>query len=277
MNTVIETRAFRIPFGLDRYLALVTISARSNFAYLGEVFGRQLFLAAILYILLRLWKATYSHCGVEQMAEISLPQMLWYLTIAEAIILSSSPISAIVDEEVRNGSLAIQLIRPMSYPIYRLVLYLGERYVRLMANLAMGTIICFVLVGQIPIGAINILALIITLPLALTLDFLGNFLVGLGAFWLENTNGILIIYSKFVMLLGGVFLPLDLLPAPYADIAKSLPFACIVHAPARQFIHPVYQELLYCLILQIIWTMILSLIVWRVYKLALKRIAANGG
>ncbi len=262
---------------LSRCAALAKISARSNFAYLGEVFSRQLFLAAILYIFLQLWKITYTHCGVEQMAGLSLSQMLWYLTVAEAIVLSGSPVSSTIDEEVRNGTLAIQLIRPMSYPVYKLALYLGERCIRLIANLTMGAILCFVLVKEIPITAAGLFALVMILPLSLVLDFLGNFLVGLGAFWLENTNGIFFIYTKLLMILGGMLIPLDLLPQPYANIAKALPFASIIYLPARQFVRPVYSEIIPSLSLQIIWVGIFSLIVWQVYRLALKRIASNGG
>jgi ABC-2 type transport system permease protein len=262
---------------IERFLALAGISARSNFAYFGEVFSRQLFLAAILYIFLRLWKLTYSQCGVERMADLSLPQMLWYLAITEAIVLSSSPVNSIVDEDVRTGSLAVQLTRPMSYPMYKLALYMGERCTRLAANLIMGALICLILVGEIPITFDGVIYLILALPLSLVLDFLGNFLVGLGAFWLESTAGIMIIYSKLTLLLGGVLIPLDLFPAPYANIIKALPFAGMIYGPARQFVHPVQNELLSALTLQSIWTIVLSIIVWQVYGLALKRIAANGG
>jgi len=260
---------------LESYLALAFISARSNFAYVGEVISRQLFLAAILYIFLRLWKLTYAHCGAEQMAGLSLPQMLWYLGISEAIFISGSPISATVDEDIRTGALAVQLVRPMPYPIYKLALYMGERYIKLIANFVMAALLCLLLVGEIPITSNGIIALAITLPLCLVLDFLGNFLVGLAAFWLENTSGISFIYSKLVLLLGGVIIPLDLLP--FANIVKVLPFASMIYGPARQFVRPIYSEFIQILILQSIWVIIFSLIVWQVYRLALKRIAANGG
>ncbi len=266
-----------IGHNLKKYLALASISARSNIAYLAEVFSRQLFLAVILYIFLRLWKATYTHCGVEQMAGLSLSQMLWYLTATEAIILSGPQVSNAIDEDVRTGALAMQLIRPTPYPLYRMALYLGERYVRLIANFIIGSIICLLLVREVPIVPAGILALIIDLPLSIMIDFLGNFLVGLGAFWLENTSGILFIYSRLAMVLGGMLIPLDLLPAPYANFAKSLPFASMIYGPARQFVHPCFSELIQFLALQISWILVFSFIVWQVYKLALKRVAANGG
>ena len=97
------------------------------------------------------------------------------------------------------------------------------------------------------------------------------------AFWLENTSGALFIYSRLTMVLGGMLIPLDLLPKPYAELAKVLPFASMVYGPARQLVHPCYTELVHSLLLQIAWIIFFSFIVWQVYNLALKRIAANGG
>ncbi len=261
----------------QKYIAPALISARSNFAYLAEIIGRQLFLAVVLYILLCLWKMTYAHSGVKVMAGLTLSQMLWYITATEAIILSGSPISSIIDEEVRTGSLALQLVRPVSYPLYKLSLYLGERAVKLLANFAIGALLCFLLVKELPITPSGVLALLLALPLAITLDFLGNFLVGLGAFWLESTSGIWFIYTKLAMILGGMLLPLDLLPAPFNNIAKASPFAGMLYAPARQFVHPCKTELFQCLILQLVWIIILSCVVYQVYRTAINRVGANGG
>ena len=44
---------------------------------------------------------------------------------------------------------------------------------------------------------------LLVLPMAFILDFLGALLVGLCAFWLESTQGIALIYSRLMMLLGG--------------------------------------------------------------------------
>jgi ABC-2 type transport system permease protein len=77
-----------------------------------------------------------------------------------------------------------------------------------------------------------------TLPLAFMLDFLGNFLIGLAAFWLEDTTGLLLIYSRVTMILGGMLIPLELFPARLQPILRALPFAGIVYGPARMFVHP---------------------------------------
>ncbi len=117
--------------GLRKYAWIGLTSARSNLAYLGEVATRVIFLGVILYIFLQLWRATYAQTGATQLGGLTLAQMLWYLAMTESIILSGPRVAQEVDQDVRTGALSIQLIRPLSYPLYRLWNTLGERLTRL--------------------------------------------------------------------------------------------------------------------------------------------------
>ena len=105
---------------------------------------------------------------------------------------------------MRTGALAVQLIRPLSYPLYRLWTTLGERLVRFLLNIVVGAAIAFLFVGPIPLSLAGLCLFIPALLLAFILDFLGHFLVGLGAFWLEDTSGLMLIYSRVTMILGGM-------------------------------------------------------------------------
>jgi hypothetical protein len=66
----------------------------------------------------------------------------------------------------------------------------------------------------------------------------GFLIIGLTAFWLEDTVGITLIYSRMTMILGGMLLPLELFPPVFKTALKMLPFGYIVSGPARLFVHP---------------------------------------
>src|SRR4029079_1636901 len=133
-----------------KYSWLGLIAARSNLAYLGEVATRTLFLAVILYIFLELWRVTYGETGTATLGGLTLAQMLWYLAMTEAITLSTPRVAQEVDQDVRTGALAVQLIRRLEYPLARLWATLGERVVRFGLNAAVGSAIALAFVG--PIG-----------------------------------------------------------------------------------------------------------------------------
>lgn len=262
---------------ITKYIWIGWTSARSNLAYLAEVASRGVFLFVILYIFLQLWRVTYAETNAQELGNLSLTQMLWYLGITESIVLSAPTIAQEVDEDVRTGALAVQLIRPLSYPLYRLWTTLGERVVRFGLNVTVSIVIALLFVGLIPLSLPGIFLFLLSLPLAFVLDFLATFLVGLAAFWLENTTGLMLIYSRITMILGGMLIPLDLFPEQWQPLLKNLPFASIVYGPARLFVQPDLTFAGELLLRQAVAMGVLSLLVAWVYSTAVKRIHANGG
>lgn len=260
-----------------KYLWIGWTAARSNLAYITEVASRAVFLFVILFIFLQLWRVTYTETNTQQLGDLTLAQMLWYLGITESIVLSAPTVAQEVDEDVRTGALAVQLIRPLSYPLYRLWTSLGDRTVRFGLNLTVSMALALLFVGFIPLNLPGIFLFLLSLPLAFVLDFLATFLVGLGAFWLENTTGLLLIYSRITMILGGMLIPLDLFPEQWQPILRNLPFASIIYGPARLFVQPDLDFAWKLLLRQAIAIGALSLLVAWVYNTAVKRIHANGG
>ncbi|HEY9776535.1 MAG TPA: ABC-2 family transporter protein [Planktothrix sp.] len=262
---------------LRKYWWIALTSARSNLAYRGDIVGRLLFLAVILYVFLRLWQTTYGQTGASRLGGLSLAQMLWYLTMTEAVVLSAPRVSHAIDEDVRTGALAVQLLRPMSYGLYRLAATFGERFVRYAINLAAGALVALLLVGPAPSLGFGLLALAAALPLAFLLDFLGNFWIGLGAFWLEDTNGIFLLYSRLVMIAGGVMIPIELYPSAVQPLLRWLPFSNIASGPARIFVDPSATQLASLLVHQLVGASILAVCVTVTYRFALRRVFVNGG
>jgi ABC-2 type transport system permease protein len=263
--------------GLRKYAWIGLTSARSNLAYLGEVATRVIFLGVILYIFLQLWRATYAQTGATQLGGLTLTQMLWYLAMTESIILSGPRVAQEVDQDVRTGALSIQLIRPLSYPLYRLWNTLGERITRFVINALVGATIALLFVGPIPLSLAGLALFVPTLLLAFVLDFLGHFLIGLAAFWLEDTSGLMLIYTRVTMILGGMLLPIELFPDSWQPLIKALPFASIVYGPARMFIHPDLAYLGELVLRQGVAILLFAVAVALVYRVALRRIHSHGG
>jgi ABC-2 type transport system permease protein len=260
-----------------KYLSIAAMSSRSSLAYLSEVGGRAIFLSIVIYIFLQLWRVTYAQTGCSRLAGLSLTQMLWYLMLTESIILSSQRVSFLVDEDVRTGALAVQLVRPVSYPLYRLAVSSGEKIVHFLLNLSVGSLIVFLLVGPMPFSFSAALFTALSLPLAFTLDFLGSFLIGTFAFWLEDTSGLFLIYSRTRMILGGMLIPVDLFPDMLKPLVNAMPFKSMVYGPAKMFVQPNWHDFSQIILQQFYALLFFALAVAILFNIALKRINANGG
>ncbi|MBK7749833.1 MAG: ABC-2 family transporter protein [Candidatus Obscuribacter sp.] len=262
---------------LKQIWAVTKVSARSNLAYPGEVLGRTVFMAVILYIFLKLWQATYSQSGATRLGDMTLAQMLWYLTITESIYMSAPRLTRQVDEDVRTGTLAVRLIKPMSYPLYCISFCLGERSVRFVFNLLIGAVITFCLVGAVPVSPFSLAMLAVACLFGFILDAFGQLIVGLGAFWLEDTSGLFLIYTRLVMIFGGMLIPLELFPHWLKEIVVFTPFPYLVYGPVHLFLHPSLTEFVVLLKSQLICILALGLVAAFVYGQAKARICAHGG
>jgi ABC-2 type transport system permease protein len=260
-----------------KYAWVGLTAARSNLAYPGEVAARTLFLAVILFIFLQLWRVTYAETGAERLGGLTLVEMLWYLAMTECIALSTPRVAWEVDQDVRTGALAVQLIRPLSYPLYRLSVSLGERAVRYAMSAVVASLVALAFVGPIGVSATGLALFVTALPLAFVLDFLAYLLIGLGAFWLEDTTGLALIYSRVTMILGGMLLPLELFPDALHTAARLLPFSLVMYGPARLFVRPDVAFMAELLLKQAVFILVLAGAVVLVHRAAMRRLFTNGG
>jgi len=260
-----------------KYAWIGYTAARSELTYRAANLSRILFLATVLFVFMRLWSVVYAGLGAEQLGGLTQTQMLWYLVATESILMSMPRLWYEVDQDVRTGALAVQLVRPLSYAGTHFGRSMGERTVRFTINIAVGSVIAMLLTGPIAFSISGLAMFILVLPMAFVLDFLGALLVGLCAFWLESTQGIALIYSRLMMLLGGLLLPLDVYPDSVQPFLRALPFAAILHAPGRMLVSPSASLFFQCLALQAVCLAVYGAGAFALHSYALRRLFVNGG
>lgn len=273
--------ALRRPRGaaaaLAKYGAVFETSLRNQLAYAGEAAVRGIFLALILFVFLQLWRATYAAEQTARIAGLTMAQMIWYLAVTESIIISRPSLNSVVDNDVRTGDIAYTLIRPLGYAAYHLANYLGERVFRFVTTLAIGCALALLYVGPVPLSAANAVAALLTLALAVLVDFLLSFGIGLLAFWMEDTSSVFLIYSRVLMLLGGMMLPLDVFPGTFGRIVRALPFGGLVYGPARVAIGAEGFSIAGLLAQQIVTLGACAFLVGAIYRAGIRRVNVNGG
>jgi ABC-2 type transport system permease protein len=262
---------------IRKYWVIARISARSNFAYAGEVGSRLFFLGVILFIFMCLWKDVYHNARVTLFGAYTLADVVWYLALAESIVMSAPRLTPQVDEDVRTGTIAVQLVRPLSYPLYVLASNLGEQVVRFTVTAFAAVVIALLLASPPTRWPLGVLFTVLALPGAFVLNLLGYFLIGLAAFWLEDTSGMTLIYARLTAIFGGMQLPPDVFPWGITGILKALPFGCMVSGPARQLVHPDALALCGLITQQMMWIVVFGAAVATVYSKAVHRITVQGG
>lgn len=269
--------ARRLWLSMRKYWAVMRVSIASNLAYVYEVVFRALSLLIIVFILSQLWKTTFSLRGSHTLSGFSMTDMIWYLVAAETFALSAPPLTDRIDQEVRSGQLAYLLGRPCSYVLYHFAQYAGERFVRLVMNAAVGAMLALVIAGVPHLSWMGLLAWPLALFLALCIDFVVYFAIGLLAFWTENTHAFSFIYSRLTLVLGGVLAPIEIFPQPIQAIARALPFSAILYGPARTLVHFTSTAFFALLMQQLTMLMAGSLLLALLYLVVMQYVNINGG
>jgi ABC-2 type transport system permease protein len=265
------------PARLGKYGAVLRMSIANNIAYAGEVVLRSFFLVVLVYVFLQLWHVTYGVLNAPTIGGYNIGQMIWYFAFAEAIILSAPRLAQRIDQEVKSGDLAYRLNKPYSYILYLAAEYTGERLVRFVLNLAITIGLCLVLVGPIPFTAGGLAGTALLVAGAWAIDFLALCTLGLLAFWVEDSYAFILIYSRFLLLLGGTMLPLNIFPDWARQIVEWLPFGFIVYGPARTFVSFDSMAFWDMLLKQSITIVIMGALVSLVFRRGARQVNINGG
>ena len=259
-----------------KYWAIFRTQLVNSLAYPMDLLGRSLLIVLFMWIFMNLWRVTYGATGARSIAGLSLADTMWYLMMAEAVMLSKRDLSETISEQVKDGSVAYLLNKPFNFILYHFSAGLGDSVLAFGGNLIIGSAVVWLMVGPPP-GITGWIFAGAAVALSWLLDFCFSALIGLSAFVVEEINAFRWIYQKFLLLLGGVLIPLDFFPAWLQTISLNLPFAWIIYGPARLFVDPSLARLGQVFLQQCIWLAIIGGTVWVIYRRAVARLVINGG
>jgi ABC-2 type transport system permease protein len=262
---------------IAKYLEMFKITLLTSLTYFHELVGRQVFLLFIMYVFVQLWRTTYRGEGSTTIAGFTMPQMIWYLTISESIVMGMARTGAEIDTEVKSGSLAYSLTKPYDYQLFHYARYMGDSLVKFFSSLIVAGAVSWALVGSPPFSAGSFAAGLVAAFLGFTMDFWIQMSLGLTAFWVEDTWAFRFFYSRVTMLLGGMMLPLDVFPEWLRKIAGSLPVASMVYGPVKSFVRFDATEWALLLGRQALWIAVLCLVARSIYGTGVKRVNVQGG
>ncbi|SFS84349.1 ABC-2 family transporter protein [Paenibacillus sp. BC26] len=256
--------------------AVAQITMRQQMAYKTDFIMRASFLLLILFVFVQLWSAAYDGDSTRVINGYTLKQIIWYLVFTEAITMGVPALCTAIENEVKSGDIAIRLIRPISYVGYQYAAYLSEAVFRFFVHLAVGSLIAWTFVGppNFGLGWAGLLSLTLG---ALTIAFLLNMVVALCAFWVEETRGMEFVLHKLQFTVGGMLLPLDLMPEWLQRICSWLPFQAMLYFPARTAVNYGSVSLLQQIAIQAAWIAVLACFTIMMYRRGVAKLHVNGG
>jgi len=267
---------------LRAYAGVTRVVSRTLFVYRSNFIVNAFGLLMQVYLLRVVWAAVFPPSGhtVSGGHVITLGSQIAYSTLATVQFSLFSPWQvSMVPQRVRDGTIAIDLARPISFNSQMLAWQLGSTLGN--APFALLALPFAVLVGgaQLPASAGAGLEYAVSLVLGYLLAVLLGALMGMVAFWTLEIQGILLIYLMISRFLAGALVPLWFMPGWLRDIAQWLPFQGTTYTPVAVYLGQLggTRAVLAAIAAQAVWVVALSLLLWVVCRRALRRVTVQGG
>jgi ABC-2 type transport system permease protein len=190
------------------------------------------FYAIVASVVATLWRAAAA-TGGGAVAGYDARALTWYIITSEAAIVALNiRLIEVIGDDIGSGAVAVELLRPPEILGVRMATELGRCLPRLVACAGLGAVLATITVGGPPRPAAYLLALP-SLVLAVSANLAAQHAFAGAAFWIRDARSTWFLYQKLVFVLGGMLLPLQVLPSWLQHVALSLPFMAMAYAPAR--------------------------------------------
>lgn len=262
---------------MKMYLMFGVKSFTNQLSYRSEVWLRLLGTFVTILIQTEIWKAVIGNGSVNG---VTIQQMITYSvlnTVTLSLLLNK--VSGKVDNSLKTGSIASELIKPISYPFYLLADGLGSSLYQFVFTVIPSLLISWLAFGLIiPPSLFHFFGFLIAIFIALFVSFLLGYLISLIAFWLMNHFALSWMMGGLITIFSGSFLPMWFFPDSWRSIANILPFQYLGYVPAAVYIGNISdQEVIKLLLQGVLWIVILICMNKWLWNRAVKRLVVQGG
>ncbi len=245
-------------------------------SFLIMVIGNILYLTVTYF----LWKAIYASVDTDVVNGMTFTDTLIYLVLATALCgFLEMYLVWDIGRSIQSGKIVLDLLKPMPYRRYLFWSYSGSFVTQFFFTFLPTFIIVSVVThGAIPLG-INLLWFVLSVVLAIVINYSIDFIIGTVCLYTESIWGINIMKQVVVLLLSGATIPLAFFPDRLRTVVSYLPFQAIYNSPLSLLLnaHPDMQTVCTTLGLQAFWAIALTCISAAFWNRSLRQITVNGG
>jgi ABC-type uncharacterized transport system permease subunit len=267
----------RLWINVPAYLQLATLWPQMALTYRVELVFRVLGILLKIYLLKVIWTAVYAGRGVVD--GIELTELIAFITLAQFQVWVMFPLIAdYIQERVHEGTIALDLARPVPFLGQLLALQLGGT-ASYLPFVLLAVPLAFVLGGFVPPASWSAgLLYLLSLGLGYLVSVLLSMLLGLISFWTVQTWGAIEIYSYTNQFFTGALVPLWFFPPWLRQVANLLPFQAQTFIPLSIYVGQVpAHDIPPVLGIQVGWVVVLFALAWFVWQRAMRRVIIQGG
>lgn len=266
---------------LHKYRHVFAVGLQSNLVYRWNFAVRGLFSLFHLVVVFTLWGAAFA--GQETVGGFDLRQTLTYFVIMLPMqfMIGAFNEDYQISEEIRNGLINQFLLKPVNYYAYRFTIFVSARLISgLLILLPIALALPFI-GDSLALPADWQWRLALGLPamlLSALIQFTIAYCFGMLTFWFLEIQSFIILSMAIEVLLGGQMFPLDLMPSWLFALSQYLPYYYMMYFPVAIFTGRLgADQVIASLPVQLAWVVILLGFAQFLWVRGLRRHTAVGG
>ncbi len=273
---------------MKKYIPFFKAGMMEELAYRAGLFAWMLITVLQLLCVAFLWTAVYNSSSSPVINGFTFNEMIVYFVFTNifAFMCLGTETLHDINSEIKDGTIAISLIKPISYRIRFLFRALGNSAMRIII-MGIPTIVIsmivfikmkFLIISSYPVFILHIALFIISMILAIAIYDTIDYICGICCFYTTAAWGLNFSKNVLVNFFSGVLLPLSFFPGNLGKVAEMLPFAGLSQNPIYILVMRVDAEAAAFIILKgVIWFIILNLAAKLLFIKASKKITVQGG
>ncbi|PMC33832.1 daunorubicin ABC transporter permease [Bacillus sp. UMB0899] len=263
---------------MDKYIEMIRIRFLMMLAYRTNYYSGILIYSINIGAYYFLWTAIYG--GKESIEGLSAVQMTTYIAVswmARAFYFNN--IDREIALEIKEGKVAVELIRPYNYLGMKTMQAFGEGIFRLVFFSIPGMVIVALFFPmEFSTNGLTWLLFASSLVFSFIVNTQINLITGMLTFFLFNNDGLMRAKRVIIDLFSGLLLPISFYPGWAQDIMVYFPFQAISYIPSMIFTEGMKgNEVLQAILLQGFWAILLLLPIQVLWVIAKKRMIIQGG
>jgi ABC-2 type transport system permease protein len=258
-------------------MAFLRSQLKLETAYVGWYWAQLVSFLIQLVILYSLWTAVYGQRS--EIAGLTASEMLTYAVIAWLLGQYVYGVGAELAVEVRDGNVAVELLRPYDMLHKMVALDFGRVLSSMVRDALPVWVIAFLFFGiAAPVSWEATLLFMLSALLGMLIGAQMDLMIGVLSFYLVYVWGLRVLREAIFRFFTGALVPLALFPDWLMSISKFLPFQHMVHVPVSIYIGKISGwAVLEALLLQVVWLFIVVTFIRICWRIALRKVTIFGG
>jgi len=259
--------------------AFIRTAFHNAFIYRVDFWVRLLSIFIMMYASYSLWTILYRQ--IPDAFGMDLETMTTYGVLGMMLVSfvdAASNVSYYIAEQVRMGTLELDLMKPLDFIVHMLFRNLGEFFLLLVTNGLPGLLFAYLFLDfKPPVSPEAGVAFLISLFLGYLVFFGISFLMGMLSIVTLDIRSYSWVFWSVVQFASGQLVPIWMFPPAFAAVILALPFKDIYFAPMSIYVGAQQGSIAEILLSQVVWAIGLILASWLVWLRVQKRITVQGG